>query len=84
MHHALAPQAAMNCAIWLASARARCDAGGRGDAESGWLRGPGVAAGPLLADGPIVLIAVTVFSDLPPAVVPRSRWLVAYSCSTSR
>jgi threonine/homoserine/homoserine lactone efflux protein len=38
--------------------------------KSGWLRGAAVAAGPLLADGPIVLIAVTVFSDLPPAVVP--------------
>jgi len=38
--------------------------------KSGWLRGAAVAAGPLLADGPIVLIAVTVFSDLPPTVVP--------------
>jgi threonine/homoserine/homoserine lactone efflux protein len=38
--------------------------------KSGWLRGAAVAAGPLLADGPIVLIAVTVFSELPPAVVP--------------
>jgi threonine/homoserine/homoserine lactone efflux protein len=38
--------------------------------KSGWLRGAAVAAGPLLADGPIVLMAVTVFSDLPPAVVP--------------
>jgi threonine/homoserine/homoserine lactone efflux protein len=38
--------------------------------KSGWLRGAAVAAGPLLADGPIVLIAVTVFSELPPTVVP--------------
>jgi threonine/homoserine/homoserine lactone efflux protein len=38
--------------------------------KSGWLRGAAVAAGPLLADGPIVLVAVTIFSDLPPTVVP--------------
>jgi threonine/homoserine/homoserine lactone efflux protein len=38
--------------------------------KSGWLRGAAVAAGPLLADGPIVLIAVTVFSDLPPVILP--------------
>src|ERR1051326_3637224 len=31
---------------------------------------PGALAGPLLADGPIVLIAVIVFSELPPTVVP--------------
>lgn len=38
--------------------------------KSGWVRGAAVAAGPLLADGPIVLIAVTVYSDLPATVVP--------------
>jgi threonine/homoserine/homoserine lactone efflux protein len=38
--------------------------------KSGWLRGAAVAAGPLLAGGPIVLIAVTMFDDLPPAVLP--------------
>jgi threonine/homoserine/homoserine lactone efflux protein len=38
--------------------------------KSGWLRGAAVAAGPLLADGPIVLIAVSVFSELPPTLVP--------------
>jgi threonine/homoserine/homoserine lactone efflux protein len=38
--------------------------------KSGWLRGAAVAAGPLLADGPIVLIAVTIFSDLPSTVIP--------------
>ncbi len=38
--------------------------------KSGWLRGAAVAAGPLLADGPIVLLAVTIFSDLPPTLVP--------------
>jgi threonine/homoserine/homoserine lactone efflux protein len=37
--------------------------------KSGWLRGAAVAAGPLLADGPIVLKAVTMFDDLPPAVL---------------
>jgi threonine/homoserine/homoserine lactone efflux protein len=38
--------------------------------KSGWLRGAAVAAGPLLADGPIVLIAVAVFSDLPSGIIP--------------
>jgi threonine/homoserine/homoserine lactone efflux protein len=52
--------------------------------KSGWLRGAAVAAGPLPADGPIVLIAVTVFSELPPAVVPGSRLLTACSYSISR
>jgi threonine/homoserine/homoserine lactone efflux protein len=38
--------------------------------KSGWLRGAAVAAGPLLADGPILLLALTVFGELPPTVVP--------------
>ena len=38
--------------------------------RGGWLRGAAVAAGPLLADGPIILIAITIFSRLPPPTVP--------------
>ncbi len=38
--------------------------------KSGWLRGAAVATGPLLADGPIVVVAVTVFNNLPPMIVP--------------
>ncbi|MCC6177520.1 MAG: LysE family transporter [Chloroflexi bacterium] len=35
----------------------------------GWRRGAAVAAGPLLADGPIVVLAFLVMSNLPPEVV---------------
>jgi threonine/homoserine/homoserine lactone efflux protein len=38
--------------------------------RGGWLRGAAVAAGPLLADGPIVIVAVTVLRELPPGFVP--------------
>jgi threonine/homoserine/homoserine lactone efflux protein len=38
--------------------------------KAGWLRGSAVAAGPLLADGPIVILAVTVLRELPPGFVP--------------
>lgn len=38
--------------------------------RGGWLRGAAVAAGPLLADGPIVVVAITVFNQLPPQVLP--------------
>jgi threonine/homoserine/homoserine lactone efflux protein len=38
--------------------------------KGGWLRGAEVAAGPLLADGPIVLLAVGVLAQLPPGLVP--------------
>lgn len=38
--------------------------------RGGWLRGAAVAAGPLLADGPIVLLAVTVLAQLPLGLVP--------------
>jgi threonine/homoserine/homoserine lactone efflux protein len=38
--------------------------------RGGWLRGAAVAAGPLLADGPIVLVAITVLDQLPPQTVP--------------
>ena len=38
--------------------------------KGGWLRGAAVAAGPLLADGPIVLLAVGVLAQLPPGLVP--------------
>ena len=34
--------------------------------KGGWLRGAAVAAGPLLADGPIIILAVTVMNQLPP------------------
>lgn len=40
--------------------------------RGGWLRGAAVAAGPLLADGPIVLAAVLVLAQLP---VPFARGL---------
>ena len=38
--------------------------------KGGWLRGAAVAAGPLLADGPIVVLALTVLAQLPTGVVP--------------
>lgn len=38
--------------------------------KGGWLRGAAVAAGPLLADGPIVLVALVLFDRLPAAAVP--------------
>jgi threonine/homoserine/homoserine lactone efflux protein len=38
--------------------------------RGGWLRGAAVAAGPLLADGPIIIIAITLFHQLPPEVLP--------------
>jgi threonine/homoserine/homoserine lactone efflux protein len=34
--------------------------------RGGWLRGAAVAAGPLLADGPVVVLAVLVLAQLPP------------------
>ncbi|MCC7371815.1 MAG: LysE family transporter [Chloroflexi bacterium] len=37
--------------------------------RGGWSRGAAVAAGPLLADGPIVVVAVFVLAQLPPEVV---------------
>ena len=38
--------------------------------RGGWLRGAAVAAGPLLADGPIVVLALLVLAQLPPGFVP--------------
>ena len=38
--------------------------------KGGWLRGAAVAAGPLLADGPIVLAAIVVSDRLPPTFEP--------------
>ena len=38
--------------------------------RGGWPRGAPVAAGPLLADGPIVLLAVTLLAQVPPGLVP--------------
>ena len=38
--------------------------------KGGWLRGAAVAAGPLLADGPIVVLAVGMLAQLPPGFVP--------------
>src|SRR5437763_1080076 len=38
--------------------------------KGGWLRGAAVAAGPLLADGPIVLVALGVMNELPEQFVP--------------
>jgi threonine/homoserine/homoserine lactone efflux protein len=38
--------------------------------RGGWLRGAAVATRPLLADGPIVLLAVPLLSQLPPGYVP--------------
>jgi threonine/homoserine/homoserine lactone efflux protein len=38
--------------------------------RGGWLRGSAVAAGPLLADGPIVLVAVLVLAQLPAGLIP--------------
>ena len=34
--------------------------------KGGWLRGAAVAAGPLLADGPIILLAIGVLDDAAP------------------
>jgi threonine/homoserine/homoserine lactone efflux protein len=38
--------------------------------RGGWVRGAAVAAGPLLADGPIVVLAAGVLRQLPPGFVP--------------
>jgi threonine/homoserine/homoserine lactone efflux protein len=38
--------------------------------RGGWARGAAVAAGPLLADGPIVAVAVLLLAQLPPAAAP--------------
>jgi threonine/homoserine/homoserine lactone efflux protein len=38
--------------------------------KGGWLRGAAVASGPLLADGPIVVAALTVLAQLPIGFVP--------------
>jgi threonine/homoserine/homoserine lactone efflux protein len=38
--------------------------------RGGWGRGSAVAAGPLLADGPIILIAVLLLASLPAAFLP--------------
>jgi threonine/homoserine/homoserine lactone efflux protein len=38
--------------------------------KGGWLRGAAVAAGPLLADGPIVILAIAVTNQLPPTFEP--------------
>lgn len=38
--------------------------------KGGWLRGSAVAAGPLLADGPIIVLAVALLGQLPPGFVP--------------
>jgi len=38
--------------------------------RGGWLRGAGVAAGPLLADGPIIILAVSVMREVPAQLVP--------------
>jgi threonine/homoserine/homoserine lactone efflux protein len=38
--------------------------------KGGWLRGAAVAAGPLLADGPIVILAIALTNQLPPAFEP--------------
>ena len=38
--------------------------------RGGWLRGAAVAAGRLLADGPIIVLAFLVLSRLPPGFVP--------------
>jgi threonine/homoserine/homoserine lactone efflux protein len=38
--------------------------------KGGWLRGAAVAAGPLLADGPIVVLAVSVLARVPRGLVP--------------
>jgi threonine/homoserine/homoserine lactone efflux protein len=38
--------------------------------RGGWLRGSAVAAGPLLADGPIVLVAVGVLGQIPNGFIP--------------
>jgi threonine/homoserine/homoserine lactone efflux protein len=37
--------------------------------QGGWRRGAAVAAGPLLADGPIIVVAVFVLAQLPPVAV---------------
>jgi threonine/homoserine/homoserine lactone efflux protein len=38
--------------------------------RGGWLRGAAIAAGPLLADGPIVLAAVALLAQLPEGFIP--------------
>jgi threonine/homoserine/homoserine lactone efflux protein len=38
--------------------------------RGGWLRGSAVAAGPLLADGPIILVGLLVLAQLPPPLMP--------------
>jgi len=43
--------------------------------KGGWLRGSAVAAGPLLADGPIVVLALTIVDQLPPAFEPAMSFV---------
>src|SRR5919202_6280941 len=38
--------------------------------RGGWARGSAVAAGPLLADGPIIVVAVLLLAQLPPGLIP--------------
>jgi len=38
--------------------------------RGGWLRGSAVAAGPLLADGPIIALAIGVLGQVPEGVIP--------------
>jgi threonine/homoserine/homoserine lactone efflux protein len=38
--------------------------------RGGWVRGAAVAAGPLLADGPIILLAVLLLAQLPEGFLP--------------
>ena len=52
--------------------------------KGGWLRGAAVAAGPLLADGPIILLAVGVLAQLPPGLVPAISVIGAISSPSPR
>ena len=60
--------------------------------RGGWLRGAAVAAGPLLADGPIVALALLVLGQLPPDFVRAISlvggafllYLAVSTCLTSR
>jgi threonine/homoserine/homoserine lactone efflux protein len=38
--------------------------------RGGWLRGSAVAAGPLLADGPIIVLAIGILGQLPAGFIP--------------
>jgi len=44
--------------------------------RGGWPRGAAVAAGPLLADGPIIIVALLVAGKLPPGLEPAISLLV--------